>query len=178
MLKDALIFCVLLFLPWHAQAATVYLTPTEALKLIFMDSREIIAEKKTLKPDQKARVEKKLGYKLAKDTWTFFIAKSGANVDGYAIMDNEVGKVEPITFMLAINPGGSIRVLEILVYRESHGAEVKEQRFRRQFMGKTAADPLMLKNDIKHISGATLSSRAMTVGAARGLALWNAFYGK
>lgn len=178
MLKSAFIFCVLFLLPWHAQATTVYLTPTEALQLIFKDSREIIAEKKMLESAQKTRIEKKLGYKLAKDTWTFFVAKTGAHVDGFAIMDNEVGKVAPITFMLAINPSGSIRALEILVYRESHGAEIKEQKFRKQFVGKTADDPLMLKNDIKHISGATLSSRAMTVGAARGLVLWNAFYGK
>lgn len=174
----SLILISVLLLPILAEGATVYLTPSAALKLMFKDSQEIVSEKKRLDSSRRQTIEKQLGYQLGKDEWTFFVAKTDGRVDGYALMDHELGKVEPITFMVGLNPDGTIRALEVLVYRESHGGEIRESHFKKQFVNKTLEDPLILKKDIKNISGATVSSRAMTVGAKRVLALWNVFYGQ
>jgi len=67
---------------------------------------------------------------------------------------------------------------EILVYRESHGSEVHRKAFVKQYLGKTVKDPVMVGRDIKHITGATLSSRAVSKGVKKALILWNIFYGK
>ena len=42
---------------------------------------------------------------------------------------------------------------------------------RRQFIGKTVRDPVSLNQDIKNISGATLSCRHLTEGVQRLLKL-------
>ena len=119
-----------------------------------------------------------LGMKLAKDSWDFFIARSAGKVEGYSLIDSEVGKTEPITFLTAINPDGKVREVEILVYREPIGSEVSDQRFLKQYQGKKSSDPVRIGQDITNISGATLSARAVSLGVKRDLALWETFYGK
>lgn len=159
-------------------AETVYLKPSEALKIIFHDSAEITSEAKTLAPAEKAALDKQLGQPVPKETWNFYIARSGKRIDGYAVIDNEIGKTEPITFLTAITPEGRIKAVEILVYREPVGSEVKDKRFLKQYEGKTPSDPVRTGQDITNISGATLSSRAVSRGVKRDLLLWSHFYGK
>lgn len=167
---------ILLSLPGIAQ--TIYLKPDQALKIIFQDSREIVSEKKTLTPEQQRNLEGRLGTKLAKTEWNFYIARSNGRIDGYAVIDSEVGKTEPITFLTAITPEGRVKEVEILVYREPIGSEVHEKRFLRQYRGKKKSDPIRVGQDIANISGATLSARAVTNGVKRDLLLWELFYGK
>jgi Na+-transporting NADH:ubiquinone oxidoreductase subunit NqrC len=64
-----------------------------------------------------------------------------------------------------------VRGIEILEYRESYGHEVRMAAWRKQFAGKSIADPLQLDQDIRNISGATLSCRHVTAGVKRLLAL-------
>jgi len=44
---------------------------------------------------------------------------------------------------------------------------VRMAPWRKQFLGKTARDPVALNQDIKNISGATLSCRHLTEGVNR-----------
>jgi hypothetical protein len=67
-----------------------------------------------------------------------------------------------------------VRSIEILDYRESHGGEIRLAGWRRQFVGRTGADPVALNNDIRNISGATLSCRHVTEGVHRLLQLYDA----
>jgi Na+-translocating ferredoxin:NAD+ oxidoreductase RnfG subunit len=161
-----------------AVAQEIYLKPTEALKVIFHDSKEVTAEKKTLSESQKAVLKKKLGEEVRKEVWNFYIARSGKRIDGYAVVDSETGKTEPITFMTAITPEGRVKEVEILVYREPIGSEVHQKPFLKQYEGKRSSDPIRIGQDIANISGATISSRAVSTGVKRGLALWEVFYGQ
>ena len=60
-----------------------------------------------------------------------------------------------------------------MVYRERYGDEVRDPRFRQQFVGKTAADPLRPGEEVVAVSGATISSRAMALGVRRCLVLFD-----
>ena len=157
-------------------AQTVYLTPEEALKLIFPGSAVAI-ESKTLTPEQKKEIDKLLGAKLKKDDWGFYVARSGHRVDGYALLDTETGKTEPITFMTAILPSGRVKEVEVLIYREAYGSEVRGKGFLKQFEGKGPEHALQVGKDIGNITGATLSSQAVTRGVKRALILWKTLYG-
>jgi hypothetical protein len=90
---------------------------------------------------------------------------------GWFIVDEVLGKHELITYAVGLSAEGSVRGIEILEYRESHGGEVRDPRWRAQFVGKSASDPLVLDRDIRNISGATLSCRHITDGVKRLLAL-------
>jgi Na+-translocating ferredoxin:NAD+ oxidoreductase RnfG subunit len=91
---------------------------------------------------------------------------------GYFIVDQVVGKHEYITYAVGINPNGTVKQIEILQYNESYGYEVREASWRAQFVGKSAGSTLQLNADIKNISGATLSSKHITDGVKRVLAMY------
>jgi hypothetical protein len=95
-----------------------------------------------------------------------------ASPDGWFMVDEVLGKHELITYAVALDSQGRVRGVEILEYRESHGGEIRDAKWRIQFLGKTAADPLLLDRDIRNISGATLSCRHVTDGVKRLLALY------
>ena len=94
-------------------------------------------------------------------------ARSGDQRLGWVLEDRVIGKSELITYALALDPAGAVLSLEVLDYRESHGGEIRLPAWRRQFVGKTAHDPVALNRDIKTISGATLSCRHITEGVQR-----------
>jgi Na+-translocating ferredoxin:NAD+ oxidoreductase RnfG subunit len=83
------------------------------------------------------------------------------------IVDEVVGKHEMITYAVVLSPSGAVTGIEILEYVESHGYEVAEAQWRKQFIGKTAADPIKLNQDIQNIGGATLSCKHLTDGVKR-----------
>lgn len=92
---------------------------------------------------------------------------------GFFVIDQVVGKHELITYAVGLNPDGSIRQIEILEYRETYGSEVRNAAWRQQFVGKTAASPVKLNQDITNITGATLSSKHITDGVRRVLAVYD-----
>ncbi len=91
--------------------------------------------------------------------------RSGAETRGWLCVDNVKGKSRPITYAVCFDMAGSILDIEILKYRESHGGEVASETFRAQFRGKSATSALRVGRDIRNISGATISARAVTRGA-------------
>ncbi|MEY4060284.1 MAG: hypothetical protein RL551_1542 [Pseudomonadota bacterium] len=78
-----------------------------------------------------------------------------------------------ITYAVALNPSGAVTGIEILEYVESYGYEVAEEQWRKQFIGKTAVDPIKLNKDIQNIGGATLSCKHLTDGVKRVAVLYD-----
>jgi Na+-translocating ferredoxin:NAD+ oxidoreductase RnfG subunit len=109
------------------------------------------------------------------DTSAVFRVSKGGTLLGFAEVRNVIGKELPITFLVAIDPAATLRDIDILVYREPQGGEVAYEPWRKQFRGKTAADPLQVGKDIRNISGATISSNAVTLGVRQALAQLNAW---
>ncbi len=95
------------------------------------------------------------------------VARRGTATLGVVVADAVIGKFELISYAVGIDTEGAIRQVEILSYRESHGGEVRLPAWRRQFVGKTAAAPLKVGEDIANISGATLSCTHVTEGVRR-----------
>lgn len=155
--------------------AQVFLTEDQALRSLFDNSR-IDRQGKTLKDEDRQALTKATGLRFPESSFTFFVAERDGKALGYALVMNELGKSEPITFMVAMSPEHRVVDVLVLVFRESRGAEVRETRFLRQFKGKQANDPITINNDIINYSGATLSSKAITRGVKRALGLLNHFY--
>jgi Na+-translocating ferredoxin:NAD+ oxidoreductase RnfG subunit len=100
-------------------------------------------------------------------------AEAGGRVVGFFIFDRVIGKHLFIDYAVALDPGGRIREVEILQYRESYGGEIRSPSWLAQFVGKTSASPLQVGSDIRNISGATLSSHHVTEGVRRIMAIAN-----
>lgn len=114
---------------------------------------------------------------IARDAGRFAVeprvwqARAGDRALGWFIVDEVIGKIELITYALALDTSGAVKSLDVLAYRESHGDAIRLAAWRAQFAGKHASDPVKLAVDIRNISGATLSCRHVTEGVRRLLLL-------
>lgn len=156
--------------------AEVYLTEEEALKLMFPKSERIRKETFRLSSEQKARVESRIGWKFPEESFEVYIGETGATVDGYAMVQNTIGKHKPMTYMVGVDAQGRCTNVELLVFREARGSEVRMKRFNAQYEGKTVFDPIRINKDIINISGATMSVRSMSAGVKRVLVLIDELY--
>lgn len=97
------------------------------------------------------------------------VSRAGALL-GFAQVRNVKGKEQPITYLVATDSADALRDIDILVYRETQGGEVAYEPWRKQFRGKTTAAPLQVGKDIRNVSGATISSNAVTRAVRKTLA--------
>ena len=151
---------------WPAQAAT-YLNVEQAQQAIFPGAKLRAAPIK-LTPEQRKAIEKASGVKVRSVELRRWIVEGG----GWFIVDEVIGKHEFITYALGLNADGSIKQIEVMDYRENYGGEVRQLAWRGQFAGQKPGAKLKLDDDIKNISGATLSCRHLTEGVKRLLATY------
>src|SRR5207247_6771432 len=107
----------------------VYLTTEQALKLLFPQSQNVKAEELRLTLEQKARIQERIGWKFPEERFRAFKAETNGKIDGYAVIQETIGKHRTITYMVGVSPDGRVTSVELLVYRESKGNEVPMKRF-------------------------------------------------
>jgi Na+-translocating ferredoxin:NAD+ oxidoreductase RnfG subunit len=148
--------------------AVDYLTVAQAQTQLFPSAVQWSDKNVALTADQLTAVAK-LGKVSARSSgWKLLLASDATGKYlGAVVVDQVVGKYELITYAVGVDAAGSIRGVEILTYRESHGSEIRLPAWRKQFVGKTTVAPLQTGNDIAVISGATLSCNHVTDGVRR-----------
>ena len=171
------IFAALLLLTLSSAAtAETFSTPAAAARLALPRADSFREESRTLTPAQRDDLESRTRLRFPENSYRCFIATRQQQAEGYALVMNEVGKHEYITFVVGISPQGKVTGVIVTDFRESRGGEVREKRFLRQFQGKRAADPLQVDSDITNYTGATLSSHALARGVRKALLLAGLFY--
>jgi Na+-translocating ferredoxin:NAD+ oxidoreductase RnfG subunit len=174
--KQALciIYIIILFFSVISQCfAITLLLKEEALKRVFPDADQITAQKISASKQQMQLIHKELGGKLVhilrgrqarqlnkQNEFVFYFGKKEGKTTGVAIILDEPGKWGLIRFIIRLSREGSIEAVAVMKYKEIRGRPIASQRFLKQFIGKTLADPIRLRRDIRAISGATISSRA------------------
>jgi hypothetical protein len=156
--------------------AEVFLSEEEAVKLMFPRSERIKKDLLRVPTDKKIAIEERIGWKFPEDAFEVYIGETGTQVDGYALVQNTIGKHKPMTYMVGVDAHGRVSNVELLVFREARGSEVRTKRFNAQYEGKTVLDPVRINKDIINISGATMSVRSMSAGVKRVLVLIDEFY--
>ncbi len=153
-----------------ASFAAGYLTQDEAQKAMFAAATRFepvnlpADAERNKRLDAVARVESAVEPRL-------WMVMAGDKLLGYFAVHDVIGKQEYINYAVGLDAQGKVLSVEILTYRESHGYEIRNPRWRAQFTGKGAGSSLKLEDDIINISGATLSARHVTDGVRRIVAL-------
>lgn len=151
--------------------AADYLTVEQAQKAIFPDAQSFEARPVTLTSDQKDKIKSLSGVRQRWDTQKIWRAVKDGKTLGWFVMDEVIGKHEFITYGVGVTPDGHVVNMEIMSYRESYGGGVRDASWRKNFVGKTLADPFKLDEDVPNISGGTLSSRNLLDGVKRVLVI-------
>jgi Na+-transporting NADH:ubiquinone oxidoreductase subunit C len=152
--------------------ATQYLSVEAAQRIAFPSATQFVAAHVVYRPADVAAIEKLSGQKVRTRGEQVWRALADDQLLGFFVVDYVIGKHLVIDYAVALDPSGCVGHVEILEYRESYGGEISNRSWLSQFVGKTSRDPLELDQDIRNISGATLSSRHVTEGVKRILALY------
>jgi Na+-transporting NADH:ubiquinone oxidoreductase subunit NqrC len=147
--------------------ATQYLTVEQVQRVLYPDATAFKDASLQLTSEQMRQVETLAGLPARSVHWRVFSAYKDSQLLGHVVVDDVVGKYELIGYAVALSPQAVVQQIEILSYRESHGFEIRNPAWRKQFAGKTAQAGLQVGDGIANISGATLSCTHVTDGVRR-----------
>jgi len=181
---------LILALGWHissllmglAVLGSVSLTPTvarakvfyskqEALALAFPDAEQVETRTFFLTEEQVQQAATLATAPIDSKLVTFYVGHKDGQPLGYALIDTNVVRTLPETFLIVLSPAGVVQKLFVLAFYEPE-EYLPPERWLRQFEQKTLSPDLQLRRDIHGIAGSTLSARAVTSGVRRALALF------
>jgi hypothetical protein len=159
-------------MPVPVVVAAEYLTVESAQKAVYPDADAFTEVAVNQTPEQLQALLSVAGPQPTHGRIRIWKAARSTTLLGYFFVDEVIGRQNLITYAIGIDPDGSLRNLEVLAYRESHGGEIRNPAWRAQFDHRSSLDQLRFRTDIKNISGATLSSEHVTQGVRWLMALW------
>ncbi len=184
--RDARLFVlVLVVLGWGLGATVqaqdqIFLTPEEARAEVFPNGRYYQQDTLRFSPEEVRQARQAL--RRAEPLDSVLVVTRVYDQDGkflgYAVITEELGKYRPITFIVGVRPDFSVEKVAVMVYRESHGGQVRLPRFLYQYRGKTLRDPIQTYRDIVNISGATISVNSLNRGVKKVLYFVTTYYQK
>ena len=151
-------------------SAALLLTQKEALALAFGAGETVERKTAYLTEEQVKKAETEGQVKIPSRVWSYYVGTSSAGVAGYAYFETHVVKTVTETFMAVLEPDGRVRAIELLAFAEPPDFK-PGKRWLAQFKGKSSRDALWVGRAIRNITGASLTSQAMTDAVRRILAI-------
>lgn len=127
---------------------------------LFPEADAVTARDVLLSDEAAARLERVARARVKERLVTFYTARRGGAVAGYAVIHAHVVRTKRETLALAFEPDGRIRRVSILAFLEPEEYRPSE-RWLAQLAGKGSADRLAVGDDLAPITGATLSARGI-----------------
>lgn len=153
-----------------AANAEVFTTREQALAEAFpgaaIERRSIVLDAR-----QGAAVQKRARAKLETRVGGAYVAMRGDTLLGTAFFDTRNIRTMPGTFMIVIAPDSTVARVEMLAFHEPQDYR-PPARWLAQFRGRPLSDRLWPKREIRSLSGASLTSQAVTESVRLALALY------
>lgn len=153
-----------------ASRAQVLLTQEEALRLAFPEPAEIERRTAYLDAGRIAELEEETGIEQPSTIVTYYVGRERGRPLGVAYFDVHRVRTLPEVVMVHIEPGGSVGRIEVLRFAEPQ-EYLAPAGWLERFEGRRLAGDLDEKDAVAGITGATLTSRAVTEAVRRTLAL-------
>lgn len=153
-----------------AASAQVLLTQEEALRLVFPEPAEIERRTAYLDADRVADLEEATGTEQPSTIVTYYVGTEGDRPLGVAYFDVHRVRTLPEVLMVHVEPDGRVGRIEVLRFAEPQ-EYLAPAGWLDRFEGRRLVGDLDDKNAVAGITGATLTSRAVTEAVRRTLAL-------
>ncbi|MFI5350282.1 MAG: FMN-binding protein [Elusimicrobiota bacterium] len=150
--------------------ARVLLSQKDALALAFPEGTKVERKTAFLTDAQAAEAEKAAGGKIDSKVWTYYVGTSSSGAAGTAYFESHKVRTMNEAFMVVVNPEGTVRFIEILSFAEP-GEYLAPKPWLAQFQGKPLNEDLMVRRGLRNITGASITSDAVTRGVRRVLAV-------
>jgi len=163
---------MVLLAPAPLAVAADYLTVAQAQQAIFPEARAFEPVTLQLSETQRRALDAAAGPQPPHGRLLAWRVLGETGALGFFFTDEVVGRQDFIDYALGINADGTLRAPEIMSYRESHGGEIRNAAWRRQFARRGDGTRLRNAIDIRNIAGATLSCEHVTAGVRYLALLW------
>lgn len=152
--------------------ARALLTRDQAIAQIYGASARAAARTAYLTDEQVQAVKQGARAPFDARRVTYYEISRGDTTLGLAFVDQNVVRTQTETLLIALDPAGAIRAIEVLAWNEPDDFRPPD-RWLDRARGKGKADAATLEpgKAIPHLAGATLSGRAVSACARRALAL-------
>jgi FMN-binding protein len=160
---------------WLAAAshlsAKVFLSQEEALKEVFGPGAAPRRSTAYLTEDEAKRIESAAGTAPSSRVIVYYTGGPDPNRILSVFFDTHIVRTLPETIMVVVSPEGRAERVEILSFDEPEDY-LPKRRWLDQFGDRPLGGDLSLKAGIRAVTGATLSSVAITDAVRRTLAAW------
>lgn len=134
--------------------------PPGALGAAFPDAERFDATDVLLTDEMARRLDELARSRIPERMVTFYAARRGDAILGYAVVQGHVVRTKRETLLVAFEPDGRIRRIVVLSFLEPPEYRPSE-RWLGQFAGRASTDRLAVGDDLAPISGSTLSARGV-----------------
>lgn len=172
-----LVLIVLVFASPADLNAKVFYAKEEAIRAAFPEADAIEKQTFFLTDDQKKQVETLARTPLDSKLVTLYIGKRGQKLLGYATIDVHTVRTLPEAILVVLSPEGRVASTLILAFYEPLDY-LPNERWLKQFDQARLTPDLRVGGKIAGITGATLTTRAMTESVRKVLALYQVLIAK
>ncbi|MGC9188745.1 MAG: FMN-binding protein [Sulfurihydrogenibium sp.] len=151
--------------------------PEDVLKAIYPNST-VEVKNYVLTPQQVEKIKQLAKVKFDSRLVSLYIVKRENKIIAYGYVDIHVVRTKPEVVLYTITPDGKLDVVQVLHFGEPL-EYLPEENWFKNFKGKSLdKDSLRVRSDIPNVSGATLTSKAVTDYARLALAVWQVIVGE
>jgi len=161
---------VILIISSDLLLSKVLIRPDDAMKKHFSEQAQISKKNILLVKKDILEAQKIAKRKIKDHLFRIFIAKNGNKIVGYGVLHTAKVRTKDETALFLIDTNGKLKAIEIIAFYEPP-EYLPQKRWLKQFDNSTTENELKLKQDIRSLSGATLSANAITNSAKIALSI-------
>ncbi|MCB0364578.1 MAG: FMN-binding protein [Bdellovibrionaceae bacterium] len=154
-----------------AGMAEMLTPPDKAARFLFPEASEIKKESLLLTAGEKAEASKIAKAQIHDGVFTFYRAKKGDEELGFGGIFTSTVRTKNQTSMVGLDPNGKVLGIEVIAYYEPP-EYLPQKKWLELFKGKKRDESLRLGQDIPIVTGATMTTEAMTEAVRIVRAVW------
>ncbi|MCA1611436.1 MAG: FMN-binding protein [Acidobacteria bacterium] len=163
-------FLLCLFFAAPVAAAPVYETRDQALARAFPSPATIERRTLSLTPEQRKRASREARAKVESSLVVAYAGRSASGLLGTAYFDTHPVRTASETLLVTVTPDGAAGEVEVVAFGEPEDY-LPRPSWLRLFSKKPLDDELSVGRGLAHVSGATLTTRAIAAAVRRVLAV-------
>jgi Na+-translocating ferredoxin:NAD+ oxidoreductase RnfG subunit len=153
-----------------AVGAPVYATREEALARVFPPPATVERKTFVLTPEQRESASRLARAKVETSLVVAYVGRKGGELLGTAYFDTHPVRTQTETLLITVRPDGTVGAVEVVAFNEPEDY-LPRPAWRKLFEGRRLDSDLAVGRGLAHVTGATLTTRAIADAVRRVLAV-------
>jgi electron transport complex protein RnfG len=176
-LRVSSIFAAGLLLAAAASPAPVYSSREQALTRAFPPPAQVERRTYFLTEAEREQASRAARAKVDSGLVIAYVGKGPNGILGTGYFDTHIVRTMPETILVTVKPDGSLQGVEVVAFNEPEDY-LPRRNWLKLFPGRRLDDELAVGRRLAHVTGATLTTRAIADAVRRVLAIHSVIAGR